>query len=469
MSKQQGNAGFSAKDQAYMKKYVESHPDSRMAWYLLGKEYERIGEMNKARYCFNEAGDIYKAFENEPLPAEMAAEAEEKRQMIIEWKLAKNRRRKVLARTVGLTILLLLFGTLLVTGDADAPPSGKEQAASEESSGTNLEQPKEATKERIYLAKKGAAEEQGKLLAKILKAPLPARSSALIVEQEAVGRWKMWTQEPEPIYALEATDKARVTEITQLNAEDCECEDEQTKSKDRAATWAIDQEKRMMGRSILTAVLALGETPPAELKSLAGRYPDNWISGVDQTLVPFYKQAYVEWKALGAHPKQKGMKMLWEQVASQESTPFHEPMRIVVDKANHRLALISGDQILRNYAVGLGGKRTPEGEFVITEKVVNPNGSATGAFGSRGMTLSNTLYAIHGTDEPESMGKDQSLGCVRMLREDVEELFDIVPMGTKVTITSGVLPDKKLIPAKGRYHVPLTSGQDNPNKVYKWL
>lgn len=39
----------SKKDQAYIKEYIESHPDNRMAWYLLGKQYERNGEQGKVQ------------------------------------------------------------------------------------------------------------------------------------------------------------------------------------------------------------------------------------------------------------------------------------------------------------------------------------------------------------------------------------------------------------------------------------
>ncbi|GIQ63086.1 hypothetical protein PACILC2_16540 [Paenibacillus cisolokensis] len=56
------------------------------------------------------------------------------------------------------------------------------------------------------------------------------------------------------------------------------------------------------------------------------------------------------------------------------------------------------------------------------------------------MTLSDTPYAIHGTDEPETVGGDNSLGCVRMLREDLEELYDLVPIGTEVVIKKGSFP-----------------------------
>jgi hypothetical protein len=50
------------------KDYLIKHEDSRMAWYLLGKNYVTKGEEAKANYCFGQAGDIFEAFESKPLP-----------------------------------------------------------------------------------------------------------------------------------------------------------------------------------------------------------------------------------------------------------------------------------------------------------------------------------------------------------------------------------------------------------------
>nr|WP_245363303.1 L,D-transpeptidase [Cohnella thailandensis] len=144
------------------------------------------------------------------------------------------------------------------------------------------------------------------------------------------------------------------------------------------------------------------------------------------------------------------------------------PLEIIVDKANHRLAVVSGNVLLRNYEIGLGAGRTPEGQFVITEKVRDPNGSSTGPFGSRGMTLSDTLYAIHGTDEPDSIGKDESKGCIRMNKEDLEELYDLVSLGTKVTIIAKGLPRELRVPTE-RFHLEPAQNETNPDKKYEWL
>ena len=46
----------------------------------------------------------------------------------------------------------------------------------------------------------------------------------------------------------------------------------------------------------------------------------------------------------------------------------------------------------------------------------------------------DTIYRIHGTNEPSSIGKAASSGCIRMLNEDVFELFGSVPNGTRVFV-----------------------------------
>jgi hypothetical protein len=63
-----------------------------------------------------------------------------------------------------------------------------------------------------------------------------------------------------------------------------------------------------------------------------------------------------------------------------------------------------------------------------------------GPFGTRWMKLNVPWggYGIHGTDNPSSIGTAASHGCVRMYNEDVNELYDIVPLGTPVQIIGRV-------------------------------
>ena len=118
---------------------------------------------------------------------------------------------------------------------------------------------------------------------------------------------------------------------------------------------------------------------------------------------------------------------------------------IVVDKSQNILTLKSDNDMLKTYRVSTGkNSSTPVGTFKITIKVMNPVWYTAGAvvppesskniLGSRWMGISKQGYGIHGTTEPQSIGKSVTAGCVRMKNSDVEELYSIVPEGTEVVI-----------------------------------
>jgi lipoprotein-anchoring transpeptidase ErfK/SrfK len=126
--------------------------------------------------------------------------------------------------------------------------------------------------------------------------------------------------------------------------------------------------------------------------------------------------------------------------------------RLKVSKTKNILQLISGDIVLNEYRIGTGEYgSTPAGKFVIADKVkeppwfregrVIPYGHPDNVLGTRWMKLKSTDgqdeltgYGIHGTDDESSIGRESSQGCIRLLNRDVEELFQIVPIGTEVTI-----------------------------------
>jgi lipoprotein-anchoring transpeptidase ErfK/SrfK len=121
------------------------------------------------------------------------------------------------------------------------------------------------------------------------------------------------------------------------------------------------------------------------------------------------------------------------------------PFSIVIDKSRNTLVLYSNGEPVRKYSVATGKKNcTPVGSFKVTDKLVNPTwfktgailppGSPENALGTRWIGLDKPSYGIHGTIEPKSIGTQASEGCIRMLNEDVEELYSVVPVGTKVTI-----------------------------------
>jgi len=129
------------------------------------------------------------------------------------------------------------------------------------------------------------------------------------------------------------------------------------------------------------------------------------------------------------------------------------PTFITVDRGNFTLRLWKNLKLAKEYtvAVGMEGLETPEGLYDIQEKEENPvwNVPDSAWAGSlAGQTIppgpSNPIKArwmgiyegagIHGTEETYSLGHAESHGCIRMAIPDVEELYDLVEVGTPVYI-----------------------------------
>jgi lipoprotein-anchoring transpeptidase ErfK/SrfK len=122
---------------------------------------------------------------------------------------------------------------------------------------------------------------------------------------------------------------------------------------------------------------------------------------------------------------------------------------IIVNKESNQLAYMDDGKIQRTFPVGTGKTTTltPEGLFNVTVKAKNPyyrkknipGGDPRNPLGSRwiGFDAKGTdgrIYGIHGTNQPSSIGKYISNGCIRMHNKHVEYLFDQVPVGTKVLV-----------------------------------
>ncbi|MGB9072669.1 MAG: L,D-transpeptidase [Terriglobales bacterium] len=118
---------------------------------------------------------------------------------------------------------------------------------------------------------------------------------------------------------------------------------------------------------------------------------------------------------------------------------------VLVSIPDRRLALLENGRIVRVYRVAVGKSSTPSptGDFKIVNRVANPAyyhkglvvpAGANNPVGSRWMGLSTQGYGIHGTNQPGSIGKAASTGCIRMGKHDVEELFALVNVGDQVTI-----------------------------------
>ncbi|AYB39147.1 L,D-transpeptidase [Brevibacillus laterosporus] len=112
-------------------------------------------------------------------------------------------------------------------------------------------------------------------------------------------------------------------------------------------------------------------------------------------------------------------------------------IRVSISKLT--LYLFNGNRLIRSFPVALGKivTATPYGNFTIVSKVPYPNsypGGPLSVFGTYWLGLSKPHYGIHGTNNPASIGKYVSHGCIRMYNRDVESLAKLVSIGTPVSI-----------------------------------
>jgi len=129
----------------------------------------------------------------------------------------------------------------------------------------------------------------------------------------------------------------------------------------------------------------------------------------------------------------------------QRLTIMHEAWSIVVDKSQNILILKAGENIVRQYQVATGtDKSTPAGDFKIVNRLVDPTwyyegvvapaGSPDNPLGTRWLGFDLEGYGLHGTTNPDQIGEYATLGCVRMHNHDIEEVFELVPVGTVVSV-----------------------------------
>ena len=120
---------------------------------------------------------------------------------------------------------------------------------------------------------------------------------------------------------------------------------------------------------------------------------------------------------------------------------------VLVSKTRNDLSLYLDGKFFKRYRVATGRDgKTPVGSFKIVDKIAHPPwhkpggppipyGDPANLLGTHWLAIDAPGYGLHGTWDPDSIGGQTSDGCVRLLNDDVEELFTILPRGTVVTIT----------------------------------
>jgi lipoprotein-anchoring transpeptidase ErfK/SrfK len=135
-------------------------------------------------------------------------------------------------------------------------------------------------------------------------------------------------------------------------------------------------------------------------------------------------------------------------------TGTEKPGTIIINTEERRLYYVLGEGRAMRYGIGVGRVGfTWKGVRTVTEKREWPDwtpppqmlkrrpdlprymvGGIDNPLGARAMYLGGTLYRIHGSNEPETIGQAVSSGCFRMTNEDVIDLYNRVKIGTKVVV-----------------------------------
>src|SRR6516225_6295041 len=142
------------------------------------------------------------------------------------------------------------------------------------------------------------------------------------------------------------------------------------------------------------------------------------------------------------------------QVVSYPASSKYEPGTVVVSTHERRLYLILGKGQALRYGIGVGREGfTWAGVSTVTDKREWPDwtpppemlrrrpdlphhmhGGPANPLGARAMYLGSTLYRIHGSNEPETIGQAVSSGCFRLTNDDVIDLYERVRIGATVLI-----------------------------------
>ena len=144
--------------------------------------------------------------------------------------------------------------------------------------------------------------------------------------------------------------------------------------------------------------------------------------------------------------------------APRELVNFSGPQKpgtLIIDTTERRLYYVLPDQQAIKYAVGvarpgfewtgvehIASKRewpdwTPPSEMIERRPDLPRHmaGGIDNPLGARAMYLSGTLYRIHGSNEPDTIGQAVSSGCIRMTNDDVVDLYDRAKVGATVIVT----------------------------------
>lgn len=202
--------------------------------------------------------------------------------------------------------------------------------------------------------------------------------------------------------------------------------------------------------------------------------------------------AYGESNIFGSYSEPRAPKAVWSpadpsqpMVADGGGRPDIEPVApdrvtfqsayeagvIVIDTGSRRLYRVNGDGTAFAYPIGVGREGFAwRGEEKVSRVAEWPDwyppaemrqrrpelpekmlGGLLNPLGARAIYLGTSLYRIHGTDAPKTVGRAELSGCIRMLNEHVVHLVSLVSVGTRVIVTPALDPSIIVAEAASTY------------------
>jgi len=123
----------------------------------------------------------------------------------------------------------------------------------------------------------------------------------------------------------------------------------------------------------------------------------------------------------------------------QDKTLAFRPYSLLVDSLDKRIYLLQGKKQVKAYPIGVGGREnpTPKGEFRIKNKL-KLSGKDQKIYGDYWLGIDLWTkgggYGIHGSTNQLPVSEQKSKGCIRMRAEDLEQLYRLIPLRTKIVI-----------------------------------
>jgi lipoprotein-anchoring transpeptidase ErfK/SrfK len=219
---------------------------------------------------------------------------------------------------------------------------------------------------------------------------------------------------------------------------------------------------RLLSTSIFTLAFCLGAVSHTQASNLGGGLIEFVVTGgaMESRPAPQRQDPMI---TNAPQPRAVQASLGTAPVAREVPAEFHrtevsyeggKPGAIVVDTPNHFLYLVTGPGRAMRYGIGVGRPGfTWAGVKNISRKAEWPDwtpppemlkrrpdlpthmdGGEGNPLGARALYLGSSVYRIHGTTEPWTIGQNVSSGCIRMMNEDVIDLYERVKVGTQVTV-----------------------------------